>query len=260
MAYENIILEIDGGTAVITFNRPKALNALSPALLNEFDDALKSIAVRSDIGVVILTGSGEKAFVAGADIASMKELSAVEGLAFAKHGQTLYSFIETMPQIVIAAVNGFCLGGGCELTLACDLVVASENAKFGQPEVNLGIIPGFGGTQRLPRLVGRNVAKELIFTGGMISAQRAYEIGLANKVVPHAEILAEAKKLAATILSKGPVAIRTSKDAINHGMNMSLAEGCAYEAALFGVGFGTTDKVEGITAFLEKRPAAFTGK
>jgi enoyl-CoA hydratase len=260
MAYENILVEVDGRVAVVTVNRPKSLNALNPATMRELKKAFEGIAGGDEAGVVILTGSGEKAFVAGADISEMKGFNAQQALEFSLFGQGVLELIERMPQPVIAAVNGFALGGGCELAMACDLIVASENARFGQPEVNLGIIPGYGGTQRLPRLVGRNLAKELVLTGDMITAQRAYEIGLANRVVPQAELMKTAREIAGKILSKGPFAIRSAKMSMNRGLDLDLSNGCALEASAFAVGFSTADRTEGMTAFLEKRKPTFTGR
>ncbi|HEY5995897.1 MAG TPA: enoyl-CoA hydratase-related protein [Candidatus Deferrimicrobiaceae bacterium] len=260
MAYENILVAVDAKIATVTINRPKSLNALSPATMRELKSALEEIAGRDDVGVVVLTGAGEKAFVAGADISEMRSFSAAQALEFALFGQGVLELIERMPQPVIGAINGFALGGGCELAMACDILVASENAKFGQPEVNLGIIPGYGGTQRLARLVGRNIAKELVLTGDMITAQRAYEIGLVNRVVPAADLLGAARDIAGRILGKGPFAIRTAKMAINRGLDLDLGNACALEASAFAVGFSTDDRREGMAAFLEKRKAQFSGK
>jgi len=260
MAYENLLLDVSDRVATVTINRPKSLNALNPATMRELKAALEDLAGREDAGVVLLTGAGEKAFVAGADIQEMRGFTPVQALEFALFGQGILELIERLPQPVIGAINGFALGGGCELAMACDLLIAAETAKFGQPEVNLGIIPGYGGTQRLPRLVGRNLAKELVLTGEMITAQRAYEIGLVNRVVPPAELMNAARETAAKILSKGPVAIRTAKMAMNRGLDLDLSNACALEANAFAVGFATSDRIEGMTAFLEKRKAVFTGK
>jgi enoyl-CoA hydratase len=260
MEYVNLLFEVSERIATITFNRPKALNALNPETMRELKKALEEAAGREDAGVVILTGAGEKAFVAGADISAMKDFTPMEALDFALAGQEVLAFIERMPQPVIAAVNGFALGGGCETAMACDMIVAADTARFGQPEVSLGIIPGYGGTQRLPRLVGRNVAKELVLTGDMISAQRAYEIGLVNRVVPAAQLMTAAREMAGKILSRGPAAVRAAKMAMNRGLDLDLPNACAFEAGLFAAGFSTADRLEGITAFLEKRKANFTGK
>ncbi len=260
MSWENLLVDVSEKIATVTINRPKSLNALNPATVRELGSALEEVSAREDVGVVLLTGAGEKAFIAGADISAMKEFTSVQALDFALLGQGVLAFVERMPQPVIGVVNGFALGGGCEVAMACDLLIAADTARFGQPEVNLGIIPGYGGTQRLPRLVGRNLAKELVFTGEMIGAQRAYEIGLVNKVVPAAELMAVARETAKKILSRGPVAIRLAKMAMNRGLDLDLGNACALEASLFAAGFSTADRNEGIAAFLEKRKANFTGK
>ncbi|MGE5188699.1 MAG: enoyl-CoA hydratase-related protein [Gemmatimonadota bacterium] len=260
MDYANILLDVADRIATITINRPRSLNALNPATMRELKDALESIGARADVGVVLLTGAGEKAFVAGADISEMSRLEPLQALEFSLYGHGVLELIERLPQPVVGVVNGFALGGGCELAMACDLLVAADTAKLGQPEVNLGIIPGYGGTQRLPRLVGRNVAKELVLTGEMITAQRAYEIGLVNRVVPAAELMKTAREIAATILSKGPAAIRLAKMAMNRGLDLDLPNANAYEASLFGACFSSEDRVEGMKAFLEKRKASFKGR
>ena len=259
MAYENLIVEVSGRIATITINRPRSLNSLNRATVQELFAAAGEIARADDAGVVLLTGAGEKAFVAGADIAEMSRFSALEALDFATLGQRVLEFLEGMPQPVIGVINGYALGGGCELAMACDLLVAADTARFGQPEVNLGIIPGYGGTQRLPRLVGRNLAKEIVLTGEMITAQRAYEIGLVNRVVPREALMPAAREIAEKILSKGPVAVRTAKMAINRGIDLDLGSACALEANAFALGFATEDRKEGMSAFLEKRKAAFRG-
>jgi enoyl-CoA hydratase len=260
MEYSTLLYSVDNGIAVITIDRPKALNALNGAVMTDLSDLLPKIAVDSAIKVVIITGSGEKSFVAGADITEMQKMSAIEGRIWGKLGQEVFDKVEKLPQPVIAAVNGFALGGGCELSMACDIRIAAENALFGQPEVGLGITPGFGGTQRLSRLVGKGIAKELIFTASNIDAQEAYRIGLVNKVVPLAELMATAQKMAKKIMSKGSIAVQLSKAAINEGMNVDLDSGVAYEAEVFGLCFATEDQTEGMTAFVEKRKPAFTGK
>ncbi len=260
MDYANILLEVADRIATITINRPKSLNAITPATMRELKDALESIAARNDVGVVLLTGSGEKAFVAGADISEMSGFNPLQALDFSLHGHGVLEFMERMPQPVIGVVNGFALGGGCELAMACDMLIAADTAKLGQPEVNLGIIPGYGGTQRLPRIVGRNLAKELVLTGDMITAQRAYEIGLVNRVVPAAELMKTAREIAGKILSKGPVAIRAAKLAINRGLDLDLSNANAFEASLFAACFSSADQVEGMKAFLEKRKASFKGR
>jgi enoyl-CoA hydratase len=260
MNFNSLLLEIADGVAVVTINRPAALNALNREVLDELAAAFAELKKNSDVACVVLTGSGSKAFVAGADIAEMQALDAVSAEHFAKLGHAILNTIENFPKPVIAAVNGFALGGGCELAMACDIRIASENARFGQPEVNLGVIPGFGGTLRLARLVGKGRAKELIFTGDMIDAQEAYRIGLANKVATAEELLVKARKMATKIASKGPVAVRFAKESVDNGLEMDLDRAGRFEAGLFGLCFATTDQKEGMQAFLEKRPAKFTGQ
>ena len=259
MNYESILFEVRNRTAIVTLNRPEAMNALNTGMLGELDEVFNCISVDDQIGAVILTGAG-KAFVAGADIAQMSRLSAVEGRAYIKKGQKVMSLIENMEKPVIAAVNGYALGGGCELAMACDIRLASEKAKFGQPEVNLGIIPGFGGTQRLPRLVGKGMAKYLIFTAEIIDADEAYRIGLVERVFPLDSLINEAEKAASVILSKSPFAIQMAKKAINTGINLDLDLGIAFEAEAFAGAFSSEDREEGMKAFLEKRPAKFSAK
>ena len=256
--YEHLLLQEEGGIALLSINNPKSLNALNSATLQELNDCLKSLQVRKDIRVVIVTGAGPKAFVAGADISEMVNATPAEGRAMALLADEAFSRLEKMPQVTIAAVNGYALGGGCELAMACDIRIAAESAVFGQPECGLGIIPGFGGTQRLARLVGKGRAKELIFTCGRIDAQEAYRIGLANKVVPQAELLDACRAMAKTIMSKGSYAVSVAKAVINAGLDMDLANGLKMEADAFGLTFATHDKQEGMTAFLEKRPAELT--
>lgn len=260
MSYKNLLTETENGVAVVTINRPQAMNALNEKTLLELEEVFTDFAVNDATQVIILTGSGEKAFVAGADIAAMQSLSALEARQFAKLGHQVMRHIEACPKPVIAAVNGFALGGGCELALGCDIRVAAENARFGQPEVNLGVIPGFGGTQRLARLIGKGRALELIFTGMMIDAAEAYRIGLANKVVPLEQLLDTAKKMAATIISKSPYAVRLAKEAVRNGLELDLERANQYEAELFGLCFATADQKEGMQAFIEKRQAEFKGK
>lgn len=260
MGYEHLLVSVSDRIATIIVNRPRSLNALNPATMRELSSALQEIAAGEDAGVVLLTGAGEKAFVAGADISELRHFTAVQAMEFSLFGQGVLERIERLPQPVIGVINGFALGGGCELAMACDLLIAADTAKFGQPEVNLGIIPGNGGTQRLPRLVGRNLAKEMVLTGEMISAQRAYEIGLVNRVVPQADLMNTAREVAARILSKGPVAVRTAKMVMNRGLDLDLSNACALESSVFAVGFSTADRGEGMAAFLEKRKAVFTGK
>lgn len=254
----NLLMEVENEIAVVTINRPKSLNALNSETLAELDACFSEISERKDIKVVILTGSGAKAFVAGADISEMVNATPAEGRKMGMLAKEAFLKLETMPQVTIAAVNGFALGGGCEISMACDIRIASDNAKFGQPETGLGILPGFGGTQRLARLVGKGRAKELIFTCDMIDANEAYRIGLANKVVPQAELLDTCKAMAEKIMSKGSYAISLAKEAINTGTETDLSSGLTLEADLFGLAFSTDNKKEGMTAFLEKRKANLT--
>jgi len=257
MEFDNLLLDKKDGIAVVTINRAKALNALNEATLGELLGCFEALESDAEVRAVILTGAGEKAFVAGADIAAMQSMEAVAARDFALLGQQVMNRIEHLAKPVIAAVNGFALGGGCELAMACDLRLASENARFGQPEVNLGVIPGFAGTQRLPRLVGKGRAKELLFTGDLIDAAEAWRIGLVNRVLPAAELLGAARKLAAKIADKGLVAIGLCKDAVNTGLEMESDKACRYEADQFALCFATADQKEGMSAFLEKRPARF---
>ena len=259
MAYENIVYEVKEGIATITFNRPKALNALNGAMLAELSQALDEIAANEDIRVLILTGAGDKSFVAGADISELATFDSLKAKAFGRRGHDIINKLQQLPIAVIAAVNGFALGGGTEISIACDFIYASENAKFGQPEINLGVIPGFGGTQRLPRLIGANMAKELIYTGKMISAAEALQLGLANKVVPHASLMDEVMKTAGVIASKGKVSLREAKQAINKGMDVDLASGCGIEIDAFALCYASPDAKEGTSAFLDKRQAEFKG-
>ena len=254
----NLKLETSEGIALVTIDRPKALNALNSETLGELNECLKELEQRKDIRVILLTGGGQKAFVAGADISEMVNAAPAGGRAMALLADEAFCRLENMSQVTIAAVNGYALGGGCEIAMACDIRIAAENAVFGQPECGLGIIPGFGGTQRLARLVGKGRAKELIFTCGRIDAQEAYRIGLANKVVPQAELLDACRAMAKTIMSKGSYAVSVAKAVINAGLDMDLANGLKMEADAFGLTFATHDKQEGMTAFLEKRPAELT--
>lgn len=258
--YSNFLLSSDAGIGVLTLHRPHALNALNYDLLKELDEVLTHIAQDETIQVVIITGSGDRAFAAGADITEMQPLSALAGRNWARFGQAVFNKLENLPQPVIAAVNGFALGGGCELAMACDLRLASEQAKFGQPEVTLGITPGFAGTQRLPRLVGKGRAKELLFTGDIIDAREAYRIGLVNSVTAPAELMPAARALAAKIMSRAQVAVKLCKAAVNKGLDLDQASGVDYEAEVFGLCFATADQKEGMAAFVEKRKPAFTGK
>ena len=249
----NLKLEVENEIAVLTIDRPKALNALNSETLDELTEVLTEIEGRDDIKVVILTGSGEKSFVAGADIAEMINFTAPEARAFGMRASVPFFKLQNMRQVTIAAVNGFALGGGCEISMACDIRIASDNAVFGQPECGLGIIPGFGGTQRLARLVGMGRAKEIIFTCQNIDAEEAYRIGLVNKVVSQAELMDTAKKMASKILRNGSYAVSIAKAAINNGYDMDIKNAVEMEANLFGVVNDTHDKKEGMSAFLEKR-------
>ncbi|PWK16344.1 enoyl-CoA hydratase-related protein [Tumebacillus permanentifrigoris] len=260
MTYENILFEVRDHIAFITLNRPKSLNALNSALLRELGHLLDEIRASEDIRVVILTGTGEKAFAAGADISEMQPMTAIQGRKFSTAGMDSITKLETLPQPTIAAVNGFALGGGCEVVLACDIRVASTNAKFGQPEVNLGVTPGFGATQRLPRLVGAGIAKELLLTGDVIGAERAYQLGLVNHVVEPEQLMEKAIEIATKIAGKGQISVRLTKQGVNEGMNMDVERGLQYETELFALSFSTEDQKEGMQAFLEKRPATFSGK
>lgn len=257
MDYKTIIYEVQGKVAVIKFNRPKALNAINPDVLTELSDAIDKIEGDSSIRVLVLTGEGEKAFVAGADIAHLAILTPLEGRDFSRRGQDLFFRLENLSIPVIGCVNGFALGGGAEMAMSCDFVYASEKAKFGQPEVNLGLIPGFGGTQRLPRLIGKGRAKELCMTGGMIKAVEAKEVGLVNKVFPPDILWEETMKTANALASKGRVALKEIKDCIERGSDVDLRDGCYMESDAFGLCKTSPDAKEGMTAFLEKRDPNF---
>lgn len=259
MAYDNIIFQVKDRIATITFNRPKALNALSVDLMNELSCALYEISENEDIKVLILTGAGEKAFVAGADITEIATFNTLQAKFFTEKGHETINKLQELPIPVIAAVNGFALGGGCEIALACDFIYASEKAKFGLPEINLGLIPGFGGTQRLPRLIGMNMAKEMIFTGKIISAEEASKLGLVNKVCPVEALMDEVMKTAKTMASKGKVSLRGAKESVNTGMNTDLTTGCKYEIDAFALCIASEDAKEGTSAFMEKRKADFKG-
>ena len=256
--YETIKYQVSENIGYVTINRPKAMNALNGQVLDELYAAFTEAAADEQVKAVILTGEG-KAFVAGADIAQMNQLDAIEGRALIAKGHKVMNYMESIEKPFIA-VNGFALGGGCELAMACDIRIASEKAKFGQPEVNLGIIPGFGGTQRLPRLVGKGMAKYMIMTAEMISAAEAYRIGLVEKVAAPEELMDEAVKVAKTIASKAPIAIATAKSAINNGFDMDMKSASKFEIETFTAAFGSEDKTEGMAAFLEKRAPEFKNK
>jgi len=260
MTYENILIEKKNAIAYVTINRPKVLNALNMATMEELRAAFHDLKNDDSIRVVILTGSGEKAFVAGADINELATQDAVAGKKYAQRGQSVLSLIENLGKPVIACINGFALGGGCELALACTMRLASDNARLGQPEVKLGILPGYGGSQRLPRLVGKGLAMQHILAGEMITAQEAHRIGLVNEVTAPAELIPRAEAIAAKIIANAPLAVQYAMEAVNKGMEMTLAEGLFLEATLFGVCCATEDKKEGTVAFLEKRAAKFKGK
>lgn len=258
MELENVLYEVDSGVAAITVNRPKVMNALNAQTLSDLLEAFEAAKDDESVSVVILTGSGEKSFIAGADINEIKVLDGYEAAkSFADRGQGLLNFIERLGKPVIAAVNGFALGGGCEISMACHIRLASENAKFGQPEVALGVIPGYGGTQRLSRLIGRGRAAQLCLTGEMIDAQEAKRIGLVNQVYPQGKLLGAAREMAGTIMSKGPLAVRYALAAVLRGSELSLAEGLELEGDLFAAACNTEDKLEGTSAFLEKRKPEF---
>ncbi|HWC72893.1 MAG TPA: enoyl-CoA hydratase-related protein [Gemmatimonadales bacterium] len=260
MSYQTLLFEIRDGIAFTTINRPDKLNALNDQVMLELSSAVDRITTEAEIKGTILTGAGPKAFVAGADIGDLSRQGPFDGKARAQRGQAVLRRLETCGKPVIAAINGFALGGGCELAMACHLRIASENAKFGQPEVKLGIAPGYGGTQRLPRIVGKGIALQLILTGEMIDAQEAYRVGLVNKVVPAGDLLAESEKMMRGILAMGPLAVRLAMEAVDQGLDMSLDEGLLLEANHFGLLAATSDMKEGTTAFLEKRAAKFQGR
>jgi enoyl-CoA hydratase len=260
MVYETLLIDRRDAIGYVKINRPEKLNALNRRMMEELLDCFQALQKDKEIRVVILTGSGEKAFVAGADISELAPQTPVEGKETSRLGQQVFSLIENLGKPVIAAINGFALGGGCELAMACTLRIAAETARLGQPEAKLGLIPGYGGSQRLPRLVGKGRALELILTGETVTAPEAHRIGLVNQVVPLAELPAAAEKLAQKIVANAPLAIKFALEAVNHGMEMPAAEGQLLEAALFGLCCTTADMKEGTRAFLEKRPAKFTGK
>lgn len=253
----NLIVEIEDTVALLTINRPKALNSLNTQTLEDLSRTIGELEDNPQIHVVIITGSGDKAFVAGGDIGGMQPLDALAARKVANQAQQLFNRIEYGSKVYIAAINGYALGGGCELAMACDIRLAADSAQLGQPEINLGIIPGWGGTQRLTRLVGKGTAKLLMFTGERVTADKALAIGLVDEVVPAAELLARGKKLAQTIAAKPQIAIRLIKEAVDNGVEMDVNRGLAYEADLFGLCFSTADQKEGMQAFLEKRQAVW---
>jgi len=260
MPFENLVVHDEGGVRWLTVNRPTKLNALNASVIAELGQAMADVTAEASVRAVVLTGAGEKAFVAGADIAEFVGMSAGQAQALSRRGQSLCDAIAALPKVVIAAVNGFALGGGCELAMACHLRVASSNARFGQPEVKLGLIPGYGGTQRLPRLVGRGRALELLLTGGTIDAATALGWGLVNRVVEPGELHGAAQRLAEDVVAVAPVAAARCLEAVGLGLDLPLDQAQRHEAALFGLCFATEDAREGTAAFLEKRPPRFTGK
>jgi enoyl-CoA hydratase/carnithine racemase len=260
MAFDTLLLERDGAIATITINRPKVLNALNSQTLDELRRALLELQRDAEVRVVILTGAGEKSFVAGADINELAVQTPTGGREHALAGQHVFDLIENLGKPVIAAVNGYALGGGCELAMACTLRIAADTARLGQPEITLGLLPGYAGTQRLPRLVGKGKAMEMILTGAPIGAEEAQRIGLVNRVAPAADLMAEAKQLAAQLAASAPIAMRYIMNAVNRGVEMPFADACQYEAALFGLVASSEDMREGTKAFLEKRKPAFKGR
>ncbi len=260
MTFENILFEKKNSIAYLTVNRPKVLNALNMATMEELRTAFHEIKKDNSVRAVIFTGAGEKAFIAGADISELAKHDAVRGKEYAHRGQSVLNLIENLGKPVIACINGFALGGGCEIAMACTMRLASENAKLGQPEVKLGIIPGYGGTQRLPRLVGKGIAMQLVLSGEMIGAQEAYRIGLVNEVTAPADLIPRAEAIAHKIIANAPLAIQYAMEAVNRGMELTLPDALYLEAVLFGVCCATEDKKEGTAAFLEKRPAQFKGR
>jgi enoyl-CoA hydratase len=258
--YENIRYDKKGAIAYVTVDRPKVLNALNMATMEELRSAFTAIRDDAEVRVVILTGGGEKAFIAGADLNELAKQNAIQAKEWTVRGQAVLHLIENLGKPVIACVNGFALGGGCEVALACTMRLASSNAKLGQPEVKLGIIPGYGGTQRLPRLVGKGIAMQLVLGGEMITAEEAHRIGLVNEVTAPAELIPRAEAIAQKIIANAPLAVQYALEAVNHGMDMPLAEGLYLEATLFSLCCSTEDKNEGTRAFLEKRLAQFKGK
>lgn len=260
MTLETLLVEREGAVAVVTINRPKVLNALNTQTIDELEQVMRDVQRDDAVRAVVLTGAGEKSFVAGADINELARLTPAEGQRHGRRGQAVFDLIEQLGKPVVAAINGFALGGGCELAMACTLRVAAEHARLGQPEINLGIIPGYAGSQRLPRLVGKGRALEILLTGDMVSAGRAYEIGLVNRVVPAGELMGEARKLASALAAKAPIATRYILQAVHHGLDMPLPDAQILEASLFGLVASTDDMKEGTKAFLEKRQASWRGR
>lgn len=260
MSFENLLIERDGAVAVVTINRPKVLNALNGRTIDELKRAMTELRDDDGVRAIVLTGAGEKSFVAGADINELAVLTPAQGKEHARRGQLVFHLIERLGKPVVAAINGFALGGGCELAMACTIRLAADTARLGQPEINLGIVPGYAGSQRLPRLVGKGIALEILLTGDMITAERAWQIGLVNRVVPAADLLAEAKKLAATLASKAPIASRYILELVHEGADMPFDQAQYLETALFGTIASTEDTKEGTRAFLEKRKAEWKSR
>lgn len=260
MAYETLLVEIQNHIATLTLNRPKVLNALNAQLFRELDSALDTLRDHPEVRAILITGAGEKAFAAGADIQELASVTASEGQQLALRGQRVFSKIETLGKPVLACINGFALGGGCELAMACTFRIASESARLGQPEVKLGLIPGYGGTQRLPRLVGHGTALRLLLTGEMVTATGALSLGLVEEVVPADQLMPRARQLAETIASMAPLAVAHCIAAVNEGADLPLDRALAHEAARFGLCCATADKAEGTAAFLAKRPPTWSGK
>lgn len=261
MNYQNILLDRpDEGIYVLTVNRPRVLNALNSATIDEIGEALRETRQDPEARVLLVTGAGDKAFVAGADISQMREMSALQARAFSRRGMEVFRALENLPIPAIAAVNGYALGGGCELAMACDWIIAADNASFGQPELSLGVPPGFGGTQRLLRLVGRGPAMELLMTGRQVKADEALRLGLATQVYPRDRLMAEALSLAQVIKTKGPIALKLAKEAVQRGQDLDLDNACVLESELFALAFSSDDQREGMQAFLERRPAVFRGR
>ena len=255
-----LLVEIKETIATVTVNRPSTMNAMTQTTLQELEVVVQQLSASAEVRAVIMTGAGEKAFIAGGDIAMLRELGPVEAreLALLAHG--ICNAIEQSPKPFIAAINGYALGGGCELAMSCDIRIAAEHARFGQPEINIGTLPGFGGSQRLPRLVGKGRALEMILTGDMIDAQEAWRIGLVNRVVPAVDLMTAARSLAIKLAAKSQMALKLCKEVVINGLEMDLQRACSYEADLFALSFATADQQEGMTAFLEKRPPVFTGR
>jgi enoyl-CoA hydratase len=260
MTFDNLLVERDGPIAILTVNRPAVLNALNTPTTDELRRAVLDLKRDAAVRVVILTGAGEKAFIAGADINELAALKPAQGKEHAQRGQHVFDLIENMGKPVIAALNGFCLGGGCELAMACTLRIAADTARIGQPEINLGIVPGYAGSQRLPRLVGKGVALDLLLTGRQVKADEALAIGLVNRVVPAAQLMAAAKELAAELAAKAPIAVQYIIEAVNRGLEMPFDKAQIHEATLFGLVASTADMREGTRAFIEKRKAQFKGE